>query len=530
MQKIVLLIIFSLLFTGANALWSASGTDQSIQQTEPSQQTQIKKQTKRRSGRLSHIWITEPKNETRLRLSVRKVGKYESEFVYDPDGKKSPKLIVYLYNALEDLIERVKNVRIRNGVISRVKSTQHSTDPLVTKVEISLRHNRAYTFLWDSWHRLIILFDKTKPESSAPPAVVSSKPVEQPSTKIPKRKPEHWPKLSDPARFPKIEGNVTTPGAMQFGQFSHSAATQSVSDILQVSKQMTLDPHNVVFFKDDEKIEVPPIGGMIRVHEILNVQMSPTRQLSKQVVVQADGKIQVPWIGNIKAAGLTIPELTQIIENKIIPYNDQKVEISREVFLSTQVFIAGQIRRPGAYEVAQTLTCAQLIGKAGGLLPNAYHGTVVIYRGQSGSRTKAAIRAENFINFKNASLDTPLEPGDVIEVTRDPNYVLVIGFVQSEGWVPYTHGLKITQAVGIAGGFNPIAQPNSVQLVRNQQESVKIQVVDFKKLIARKAKNVELQPEDIIHIPENRRAKAGLWKSGSWGSSLSGIAILLLSL
>lgn len=76
--------------------------------------------------------------------------------------------------------------------------------------------------------------------------------------------------------------------------------------------------------------------------------------------------------------------------------------------------------------------------------------------------------------------------------------VYVISGCARNGPVPYSNGMTILKAVGVAGGFTPFAKPSKTKLIRNGITTE----VDLKNISANPSRDIPLQPEDQIIVPE----------------------------
>ncbi len=80
--------------------------------------------------------------------------------------------------------------------------------------------------------------------------------------------------------------------------------------------------------------------------------------------------------------------------------------------------------------------------------------------------------------------------------------VFVLGEVQRPGTFPYTAGMNIVEAVSLAGGFKDSANANYVIVTRHSQKGDQRIAVPVKKITEGKAKNLGLQPGDIVFVPD----------------------------
>ena len=131
--------------------------------------------------------------------------------------------------------------------------------------------------------------------------------------------------------------------------------------------------------------------------------------------VRPDGKMSLPLVNDIQAAGLTTSELrTQITQRlaEFIPSPEVSV-IVREVH-SVKVSVVGAVRMPGWYEVNSAATVLDLIARAQGLTEFANRDRIVVHR-QMGAATKQI--PFNYSRVADGKDENPfVQPGDIIVV------------------------------------------------------------------------------------------------------------------
>lgn len=96
------------------------------------------------------------------------------------------------------------------------------------------------------------------------------------------------------------------------------------------------------------------------------------------------------------------------------------------------------------------------------------------------------------------------QPQVAVRVTERMNReVSVLGQVKEAGSYPFKPGLTLMQAIGIAGGMNPLAMPRKVKLIRETEQGRKTFEVDTTKIIDSRAEDFALEPGDIVFVPES---------------------------
>jgi polysaccharide export outer membrane protein len=261
-------------------------------------------------------------------------------------------------------------------------------------------------------------------------------------------------------------------------------------------------------------------------------------QQEVDLTVSARGMINVPFVGSIKAKGLTPNELAKQITKPLARdyFVDPKVDIRIKEYHSLHYYLFGAVRKSGLYETTGEITLLELIAKAGGVEPNS--GSVAyIMRNSSNhndpkrslspnsamepdwtSALKAGAASANHEPMKvdlrrlldkgDMSANLALEPGDVVyiplQTSRDlaESKIYVEGEVRRPGIYDYQPGITAMNACVMAGGFDEFAAPNRARIIRQNSDKVKIIKINLNHVKDGKILDVELKPGDRIHVPE----------------------------
>src|SRR5712691_6045514 len=112
----------------------------------------------------------------------------------------------------------------------------------------------------------------------------------------------------------------------------------------------------------------PPADYVIGPEDVLAIVYWRDKDMTTDVVVRPDGKITLPLLNEVTAAGLTTNELRDRLTNESKQYiEDPNVTIVVKQINSRKVFITGEIVKPGSYSLIAPTTVIQLIAMAGGL-------------------------------------------------------------------------------------------------------------------------------------------------------------------
>jgi len=152
---------------------------------------------------------------------------------------------------------------------------------------------------------------------------------------------------------------------------------------------------------------------IVGAEDVLFLKVWNEAQLTGNIIVRPDGKISLPLIGELQAAGLTPEKLGNTITeglNKFLTHPD--VTISVQQVNSKKYFIMGEVQRTGAFPLVVPTTVLEALVQAGGFRDFAKTSAIVILR--RGERLK--FNYKNVIKGKNTEQNIQLEPGDQIIV------------------------------------------------------------------------------------------------------------------
>jgi polysaccharide export outer membrane protein len=158
-----------------------------------------------------------------------------------------------------------------------------------------------------------------------------------------------------------------------------------------------------------------PAGFIIGPEDVLSIVFWRDKEMSTQVTVRPDGKISLPLLDEVQAAGLTPAELrVHLVDHSKRFFGNPNVTVVVNQINSRKVFITGQVVKPGPYVITAPTTVLQLISMAGGLKDFADSKNIVIVR-RDGSKTSSY--AFNYRNIRrDLRQNIELKPGDTVVV------------------------------------------------------------------------------------------------------------------
>lgn len=164
----------------------------------------------------------------------------------------------------------------------------------------------------------------------------------------------------------------------------------------------------------------PPIEEdyRLQVGDTLAIRSYFYAQLNQEMVVRPDGRISVLLIGELRVTGMTPEELAgQIREHykRLVAGTDVTIAVTRSAGMN--VYLSGEIKSPSLLQMDGDLTLLQAVARAGGFLPSAYTGHVLLIRHKGdGMLTVSKVDIEKML--RNEAPDVFLQRRDVVFVPK----------------------------------------------------------------------------------------------------------------
>lgn len=293
--------------------------------------------------------------------------------------------------------------------------------------------------------------------------------------------------------------NPAQPGAAQ-----QNPTPQNAPQPLQQLPADTIRPNYVLGPNDQVLIRAP---------EAEEIDNRPFR-------VDGDGNINLPLVGRIHVAGMTLQELEADLVRRLREYiREPQVFVQIVQYRSEPVFFVGLFARPGAYPLQGNRTLIEMLTAVGGLLPNADRHIKITRQAEYGPipLPDAVVDPEKKVSTVEISLGSLsqnlspeenilLQPYDQISASR-AELVWVNGEVGRVGGVALEEreSLPIAQVLTQSGGFTRDAKRSKVRILRPIEGTTRRAVieVDATQLFEGKGVDVPLYPGDIVYIPRS---------------------------
>ena len=151
--------------------------------------------------------------------------------------------------------------------------------------------------------------------------------------------------------------------------------------------------------------------------DLVRVSVWREEELDRQALVQPDGTISFPLVGQIAAAGRTPQEVQGEIVKRIETYIPEPV-VTVELLEArgNKVYVIGEVEHPGEYQLGRPITAVQAISLAGGFTPFAGRGRIQILRRDTSGDTSIPFDYNAVADGKNLAGNIELLPGDTVIV------------------------------------------------------------------------------------------------------------------
>ncbi len=253
------------------------------------------------------------------------------------------------------------------------------------------------------------------------------------------------------------------------------------------------------------------------------------RYLPRQRVA-VDGTVDLPLIGRVQVAGLTVQQLQAVIASRLHDggfVRNPQVTVVAESVPSEIVTVTGAVNKPGIFPAYGRLTVTDYLSAAGGIVALIPNGTAAVNSPGSSLITliRQGLPAPVVIPLLSDGVgsdygDIPVFPGDVLRV-GNVGTVYAFGALKAQGAYPLNNSAPTTvmELVSLAGGAGYEADLGSARIVRTIGSSKTVLAVDVKKILQGKAGDVALDNQDVLLIPTNQM-KAAI-KGGGTGLIIS---------
>jgi len=164
-----------------------------------------------------------------------------------------------------------------------------------------------------------------------------------------------------------------------------------------------------------EPAAVPP-DYVIGADDMLHISVWNETQLNVTLPVRPDGKISIPLLDDVQAAGLTPLQLKDSIKEKLKKYiADPRVTVVVTAMNSQRIFVTGEVTRPGVMALLPHMTMLQALASAG-FTQFANVKRIYLLRMENGEQVKLAFNYREVVKGLHPEQNILLKPGDTVVV------------------------------------------------------------------------------------------------------------------
>jgi polysaccharide export outer membrane protein len=151
--------------------------------------------------------------------------------------------------------------------------------------------------------------------------------------------------------------------------------------------------------------------------DMLDISVWKEPDVSRVVPVRPDGRISLPLINDVQAAGLSPQQLAGSVAEKLRKYlNEPQVTVIVTAINSQRIFVVGEVLRAGAFPMLPGMTVLQALSSAGGFTTFADVKKIHVMRLRNGKHVELPFNYREVLKGDSAEQNIKLEPGDTIVV------------------------------------------------------------------------------------------------------------------
>lgn len=238
--------------------------------------------------------------------------------------------------------------------------------------------------------------------------------------------------------------------------------------------------------------------------DTLDVNVWKEDNLTKAYTVDKDGNITMPYLKEVKAAGLTTDAAAALIAERLKKEGylvNPVVTVSIKEYRSQRIMVFGMVKKPGGYYLKDKTTVMDLLSRLE--LTEGESGKMVILR-KKPSGEEEAINVDLHALLLNGDLAQNIEIQGADKIIISPRIsssqqIYILGEVKNPGPYIIERDMSVLEALRMAGGFTDFANRNKVKVIREGKGKKKAILINLAKVQkGDKSQDITLQPGDVL--------------------------------
>ncbi len=258
------------------------------------------------------------------------------------------------------------------------------------------------------------------------------------------------------------------------------------------------------------------VGDQVEVVVYNGRAVSP--DMTRQLTVPGNGEVSFPPVGKVELLDRTVFEVQTQIEQKLKDEDWLKnpgVGVVVTKFEPRTVFLIGAVQGEVPLPVHKELRILEVLARAGSLgFGQADLSRITVRRfGKDGVAFPIVVNVDAIIHQNKQEQNIVIREGDLIILPpleeaspQSADWVYVLGKVKTPGRQPILKGrtpFTLTKLIAMCGDFQEFADRSKVKIIRTTPTGRVPITIDFDDIIEMDRPDVELQPDDLIYVPES---------------------------